>query len=64
MQSDDNQRRQYDECNQVEHIDGLYICTCVKCLLYCIYSVQYIEVIAITYVYTCLHGSPWSVHTQ
>ena len=29
MQSDDNQPRQDDESSQVEHTNGLYVCTCV-----------------------------------
>ena len=30
MQSDDSQSRQDDECSQVEHTNGLYLCKVVS----------------------------------
>ena len=33
MQLDDNQSRQDDESSQLEHTNGLYICTLVKRLM-------------------------------
>ena len=36
MQSDDNQPRQDDESDQVEHTNGLYIDICMEFLLLCV----------------------------